>query len=60
MAENLGVGMMVISIAEYNELIRKAERNDIIKRLYESGEYVSTKDIATVLGIKENKVNKEV
>lgn len=45
--------------AEYDKLLRDSERIEIIKRMYANNDYVSTKDIATVLDIKENKEKKE-
>lgn len=43
---------MVVTKAEYTELVEKAERIAVIQRLVDSGEYVGHKDIYSVLGIK--------
>ena len=48
-----------ITLEEYAELIRAQERISVVERLIAENEYISTKDIAAVLGISvpERKVN---
>lgn len=42
-----------VSALEYEELIRKAERIETVKRYIEANEYISVKDLIAILDIKE-------
>lgn len=44
---------IIISVDEYKELVEKAERIATVDRLVNSGDYVSEKNILSVLGIKK-------
>ena len=44
---------ITITLEEYKELLKKAERIDTLERLYENT-YVSDDDVKAVLGINEN------
>ena len=44
---------ITITLEEYNELLRKAERIAVVERMYASKSYYSEDEIATVLGIKK-------
>ena len=46
---------IIIDVEEYGELIRKAERVATVERLVNSDDYVSEKNILTVLGIEKKK-----
>lgn len=44
---------IIISVDEYKELVEKAERVATVERLVNSNDYVSEKNILSVLGIKK-------
>lgn len=44
---------IIISVDEYKELVEKAERIAAVERLVNSDDYVSEKNILTVLGIEK-------
>lgn len=44
---------IIISVDEYNELVKKAERIATVERLVNSGDFVSEKNILSVLCIKK-------
>lgn len=46
-------GMITIAKFDYDSLLRKAERIATVERLVNSGDYVSEKNILSVLGIKK-------
>lgn len=48
---------ITITIDEYKELVRKAERIAAVERMFTSGSYISTDDIKPVLGIVEARSN---
>ena len=50
---------ITITLDEYKELLKKAERIDTLERMYEGGCYVSDDDVKTVLGIKKAKEEAE-
>lgn len=39
--------------AEYEELVRESERNDIIRSLVEHDKFITTDNLKTILGIEE-------
>lgn len=47
-----------ITLEEYRDLLRKAERIATVERMFASG-YVSSDDIKAVLGIKEEKESED-
>lgn len=49
---------ITITLEEYNELLRKAERIAVVERMCESKTYYSENDFVTVLGIKKREVEK--
>ena len=50
-------GGVVVEVpkSEYEKLVQKAERVDVVERLVAANEYVSTKDIVAILGIEIKK-----
>lgn len=52
-------GMVTIAKYDYDSLLRKAERIAAVERLVNSDDYVSEKNILTVLGIEKKKESTE-
>jgi phage pi2 protein 07 len=44
---------IIVDVDEYKELVEKAERIATVERLVNSGDYVSEKNILSVLSIKK-------
>ena len=45
----------IITNERFTELVRKEERLSVVERVLTSNEYVTIKDIAIILGLKEEK-----
>lgn len=50
-------GGVVVEVprSEFEKLVQKAERVDVVERLVSVNEYISTKDIVAILGIEIKK-----
>lgn len=46
---------ITITLEEYKDLLRKAERVATVERMVENSGYVSVEDVELVLGIKKEK-----
>lgn len=47
---------VMLDLATYNELVKKAERIDTIKRMIKKHRYMTFDDVLTVLGVLETEV----
>lgn len=54
------LGNVTILLCEYKSLVREGEKIAAVKRLVNSGEYVTIQDILAVLDIEREKRNGEL
>lgn len=50
---------IIISVDEYNELVKKAERIAAVERMLNCGGYVSEKELLAVLDVKKKDGEKD-
>ncbi len=48
-----------VPVSAYNDLVRKAERIEVVKRMISNDRYIGLEDVKIILGIKEREESED-